>query len=645
MANTVATMDDVLAIERSGPCLPLDAHCTYDLLAKGVAKAPNGPALSFFLRTKDHQRPFSWTHQQWLARITQAAHLFRKLGVQRGDVVAYVLPNLPETHWVIWGAETAGIAFALNPLLEANSLRDLMVAANAKWLVTLAPTPGTTLWQEVSKVAEQVPSLQGVLAVSPLRYVPGLAGKALGTLAALRMPKRLGRLPVLDFNRALARESSRSLQFDKPKLDDVASYFCTGGTTGLPKIAVRTHRTEIANAQQLAATFGPDVAGPGRTVFCGLPLFHVNAQIGTGLAIFATGGHVLLATPQGYRGEGLLPAFWSICDQHAITTFSGVPTVYSTLLQYPREGYKLDTLKFAVCGAAPMPMELFRRFEATTGIKIVEGYGLTEAGCVSSLNPPDGVSRVGSIGLRLPWQPMRVALLNANGGLVRFAETDEVGTLLVTGPNLFKGYLSEHHNKGLWVQCPDEHGVMQTWLNTGDLGRQDGDGYFWLTGRAKELIIRGGHNIDPKIIEEVMVQHPAVALCAAIGRPDAHAGEVPVAYVQLRPGACATEAELAAYAQGHMGERAALPKAIHVLEALPVTAIGKIFKPALSLRELESVVRDEATALQVPLLALHAEQDPRRGLVAIVQVNQQHLGPLRAALGRYTFQSDLTAHE
>ena len=643
MPHAVATQNDIHAIERASACLPAGVDCTYDLLSKGLLRAPDGPALSFFLRTRDHQRPVRWTHQQWMDRITQAAHVFRKLGVQRGDVVAYVLPNLPETHWVIWGAETAGIAFALNPLLEANSLRDLMVAANAKWLVTLAPTPGTNLWQEVSKVAEQVPSLQGVLAVSPLHHLPGVAGLALGALAGWRMPKRLGRLPVVNFNRALARESAHGLQFAKPRLDDVASYFCTGGTTGLPKIAVRTHRTEIANAQQLAATFGPEVAGPGSTVFCGLPLFHVNAQIGTGLAIFASGGHVLLGTPQGYRGEGLLPAFWAICDQHAVTTFSGVPTVYSTLLQYPRDGYKLNTLKFAVCGAAPLPMELFRRFEATTGIKLLEGYGLTEAGCVSSLNPPSGETRVGSIGLRLPWQPMRVAVLDAGGSLVRWAETDEVGTLLVTGHNLFKGYLSEHHNKGLWLHYPNEHDEMQTWLNTGDLGRQDADGYFWLTGRAKELIIRGGHNIDPKIIEEAMAQHPAVALCAAIGRPDAHAGEVPVAYVQFRAGASATQAELTAHAQAHIGERAALPKAIHVLETLPVTAIGKIFKPALSLRELESVVRDEAAALSLPLLALLAEQDPRRGLLARVQVNGQHLEPLRAALGRYTFQSEITA--
>lgn len=643
MTHAVATLNDITRIEQAGECLPPDVTCTYDLLSKGLSRAPDGPALSFFLRTQDHTRPSTWTHRDWMARITQAAHMFRRLGVQRGDVVAYVLPNLPETHWTIWGAETAGIAFALNPLLEATSLRDLMVAANAKWLVTLAPTPGTQLWQEVSQVAEQVPTLQGVLAISPLRHLPGLAGTALGTIAGWRMPKRIGRLPVFDFHRELAREPAGQLGFAKPQMDDVASYFCTGGTTGLPKIAVRTHRTEVANALQLAATFGSEVAGPGGTVFCGLPLFHVNAQIGTGLAIFSSGGHVLLGTPQGYRGEGLLPAFWSICDRHAITTFSGVPTVYAALLQYPREAYKLDTLKFAVCGAAPMPVELFRRFQATTGIKIFEGYGLTEAGCVSSLNPPGGDNRIGSIGLRLPWQPMRAVVLDADGRFVRDTEADEVGTLLVTGPNLFKGYLSEHHNRGLWVQCPDANGVMRTWLNTGDLGRQDADGYWWLTGRAKELIIRGGHNIDPKSIEEVMAQHPAVALCAAIGRPDAHAGELPVAYVQLRDGASATEVDLMAHAQAHIGERAAHPKTITVMPALPVTAVGKIFKPALILREIESVVRQECAQHGIELQALRVTQDARRGPLVTAQTGKADLEKLREVLGRYTFASELSA--
>lgn len=637
----VQSLADIEAIEQHRDWLPPGVQCTYDLLRHGAQIAPQAPALSFFMRTQDHRRPVRWTHHQWIARITQTANLLRRLGVQRGDVVAYVLPNLPETHWTIWGAETAGIAMALNPLLEGQALRELMTAAGAKWLVTLAPTPGTTLWQQVSAVAEQVPSLQGVLAISPLGHLPGPMGAVMSTLARWRMPRHIGRLPVLDFHREIAREPQDQLMFAAPALDDVASYFCTGGTTGLPKIAMRSHRTEIANAQQLAHSFGSDMVGPGSTVFCGLPLFHVNAQIGTGLAFFACGGHVLLGTPQGYRAPALLEQFWSICEHHRVLTFSGVPTVYAALLQSPRQGRRLDHLRFAVCGAAPMPVELFKRFQTETGIKILEGYGLTEAGCVSSLNPPGSDNRIGSIGVRMPWQAMRAVLLDAEGRYQRDAAVGEVGVLVVHGPNLFKGYLSEHHNQGLWIDISDAAGRQQRWLNTGDLGRQDSEGYFWLTGRAKELIIRGGHNIDPKVIEEALAGHPAVALCAAVGRPDAHAGEVPVAYVQLRPQMSASASELLAFAQGCIPERAAHPKAIQILPTLPVTAIGKIFKPALSVMEVESVVSSLAAAQGLTLKTLQVVQDPRRGIVAQIGLGELEQPRMQAALGPYTFQYEL----
>ncbi len=634
----VRSLKDVQALEQAGPWLPDGVQCTYDLLRSGAGIDPDAPALSFFMRTQDHTRPVRWTHREFLARVTQTANLMRRLGVQRGDVVAYVLPNLPETHLIIWGSETAGIALALNPMLEGAALRELMKAANAKWLVTLAPTPGTELWQQVSAVAEQVPSLKGVLAISPLGHLPGFAGLLLPTLAYWRLPRRIGRLPVLNFHRELERERSDLLDFQPPGLDEIASYFCTGGTTGLPKIAVRSHRTEIANSRQLGSTFGSVVAGPGSTVFCGLPLFHVNAQIGTGLAIFGHGGHVLLGTPQGYRAPGLIQQFWSICDHHRLTTFSGVPTVYSSLLQYPRTSHQLNSLVFAVCGAAPLPVELFNRFQEETGIKIVEGYGLTEAGCVSSLNPPGSENHVGSIGVRMPWQPMRAVMLDADGRYIRDSEMDETGTIVVTGPNLFKGYLNELHNKGLWIDIPDAQGQSRQWLNTGDLGRQDSAGYFRLTGRAKELIIRGGHNIDPKTIEEILVTHPSVALCAAVGRPDIHSGELPVAYVQLRPDTNATESELLEFSKNNISERAAHPKSIRIIPGLPLTAIGKIYKPALSMLEIESVIKDAAISMGIHIKSVMVEQNSSRGLVAKIDLNSEEWSVLQPVLSGYTFQ-------
>ncbi len=610
--EAVRGLEDVLAIEGVDPKLSSSDTSTYSLMTRGMLSAPDSCALSFFLESQDYDKPFTWTHREWLSCVTQSANMFRRLGLQRGDVVAFVLPNLPETHWTIWGGETAGIVFPINPLLEASMMLELMRAAGPKLIVTLAPTPGSDLWQKVSPILSDVETVVGVLTIDPLRYSRQVDGNEVNRVAR---PAQIGRLPVLDFHEELDRSPRGELEFEGPGGDDVASYFCTGGTTGMPKIAVRTHRTEVANTMELAAAVGTVLASPGKTVFCGLPLFHVNAQLATGLLAWATGMHVVLGTPMGYRTPGLLQNFWAIVERYQLTWFSGVPTVYSALLQVPRGERDISSLRYGVCGAAPMPKELIGNFQRETGVKILEGYGLTEGGCVSCINPAGGECRVGSIGLRLPWQQLRVVLLSEGGSYLRDAQVDEVGTIVIKGPNLFKGYLNPVHNKGLWVEIPDRHGNGERWLNTGDLGRIDEQGYCWLTGRAKELIIRGGHNIDPKMIEEPMHTHPAVAMAAAVGRPDAHAGEIPVIYVQLRPGVSASPDELMEHARQTMAEKVALPKRVYVVPSLPTTGVGKIFKPALVMAEMESVLREEAEACGLVVKRCETVRDERTGLL------------------------------
>jgi acyl-coenzyme A synthetase/AMP-(fatty) acid ligase len=238
--SPVRSIEDVLSIEQSEQWLPEGVKCTYDYLHKGSQINPEAIALSFFMKAVDYKIPVQFNYQQWIEGITRTANMLRELGIQRGDVVAYVLPNLPETHWVIWGAETAGIAFALNPLLDGAALRDLMVSAKVKWLVTLAPTPGIKLWEEVSAIATDVPSLKGIIAISPYKHLSGFARSLLLIWKQFKTPKFIGRLPVLDFHRELVRQKSKELNFLLPDLEDVASYFCTGGTTGLPKIPMNS---------------------------------------------------------------------------------------------------------------------------------------------------------------------------------------------------------------------------------------------------------------------------------------------------------------------------------------------------------------------------------------------------------------------
>ena len=397
---------------------------------------------------------------------------------------------------------------------------------------------------------------------------------------------------------------------------------------------MRTHFSEVFDAWA-TQVYTHGASAPAGTVFCGLPLFHVNGQLVTGLSPWSRGGHVVIGTPQGYRDKAVLERFWAIVEHYSINAFSGVPTVYATLLQTPLGSHDVSSVEFGYCGAAPMPTELFRSFEAKTGIRILEAYGLTEGGCVSSVNPPDAEPRIGSVGLRLPYQDMAVMILDEAGAFLRLAEVDEPGVLAIKGPNVFSGYVNPIHNAGLWIDCGGER-----WLNTGDLARQDADGYFWLTGRKKELIIRGGHNIDPKLIEEPLHRHPAVALAAAIGRPDSRAGETPVLYVQLKAGATASETELLEYARAHIPERAAHPKSVKILQTMPVTAVGKIFKPALSMMEIADVVRAEAAANATQLTSVDVMQDAKRGLVARVGILGDS-GAFRSAIGAYAFTTEI----
>ncbi|MEX3927796.1 acyl-CoA synthetase [Paraburkholderia sp. BR10936] len=646
----VANAQDVLAVEAQGQLADFPSS-TYEMIRRGAAINPSAPALSFFLTADDYASPECWTYGELVRDITRTANMFSRLGVQKDTVIAYLLPNLPETHFVIWGGEAAGIVCAINPLLESDAIGELLNASGASVLVTLAPFPGagTELWQKVQPVLHCVPALRDLVLVNLADRIPGERGFASRMLQRGENARLHGeggmrsvvpaQLRIHDFASAHSSESGVVLNGSRrPSIDDVSSCFCTGGTTGLPKIAMRRHHNEVANAWNAGQFFGETI-GPGKTIFCGLPLFHVNAVMVTGLLAFSRGAHVVLGTPQGYRGEGVVKRFWEIVEHYRINFFSAVPTLYGSLLEVPVGENDISSLEYGLCGAAPMPVELFRSFELRTGIRILEGYGLTEGACVSSVNPPFGERRVGSIGLCLPGQAMKAVMVDEAGRYVRDCAGDEVGQLVISGPNVFVGYSRPEQDSGIWTDLGDG----ERWLNTGDLGRCDADGYFWLTGRKKELIIRGGHNIDPVAIEEALHRHPAVQIAAAVGRPDMHAGELPVAYVQLKPGVAATEAELAEFLRAGINERAALPKGIRVVDSMPLTAVGKIFKPALKRREVADALRSALVEAGVGNATVNVADDTSRGIAVHVDLPGAESEELaRTTLGRFPFSFSLS---
>ncbi len=516
--------------------------------------------------------------------------------------MAYLLPNATETVTTLLGGMVAGIVNPINPLLQAEQIAAILRETRAKVLVTLKPFPRTDIAQKAADAVALAPGVTTVLEVDLARY---LAVPKRWIVPLVRPRTRAThKARMLDFRREVARQNSTP-DFPDSAGDRVAAYFHTGGTTGMPKVAQHTYSGMIYNGW-LGQTL---LFSERDTIICPLPLFHVFAVHVILMAALASGAQVIFPTPAGYRGEGVFDNFWKLVERWKVTFIIAVPTAISALMQRKVDA-DISTVKTAFSGSSPLPVELYRRFEHVTGVKLIEGYGLTEATCLVSINPVDGEKRIGSVGLPFPYCDVRI--MTEAEGVLRDCAPDEVGEICVSNPGVHVGqtYTEATKNRDLFRDG--------SYLRTGDLGRKDADGYLWITGRAKDIIIRGGHNIDPALIEEALAGHPAVAMVGAVGQPDAHSGELPCAYVELMAGMSVRSADLMDYARTHVPERAAYPKVIEILDELPKTAVGKVFKPDLRRR---AILRVYNAALSDAGLAARVEEvreDRTRGLVAVV---------------------------
>ena len=645
--NGIASIEDVIEIEKKGISANFPQN-TYALIQQGAAINPKAPALSFFLETQNFKKPRVWNYKQLLDSINQTANFFHGLGATKDTVIAYILPNLPETHFVIWGGQATGIIAAINPLLESNAIAELLNSVKAEILVTLAPFPNTDLWEKIQPILPQLFSVKHLVLVDlahHLQFPKNVAAtlfqkKKIFTLYGIRglnhaVPSHIS---LHDFHKSTQNFAKEQLNSQRVfSSEDYSSFFCTGGTTGLPTIAKRTHGNEISSAWSVSQFYGEHFSN-NKTIFCGLPLFHVNAVLITGLLPFSKGAHVILGTAQGYRGQGIVQKFWEIVEHYKINYFSGVPTLYASLLQVPVGHCDISSLEYGLCGAAPLPSEIMKKFQNLTGLKMLEGYGLTEGTCVSSVNPPFGQPINGSIGIRIPLQKMKAVILDEQGQYIRDAEFNEIGTITISGPNVFSGYLIPEQNNNIWLKINNDY----SWFNTGDLGYQDEREYFYLTGRKKELIIRGGHNIDPLTIEEPMLKHPAIELAAAVGRPDAYAGELPVLYVQLKAGQPLSPDELQSFAEKHIHERAAIPKFIEIIDEIPLTPIGKIFKVPLKHQQIQASLSQALTQANISFQHFSVIEDKSKGIVIQFKVANAETQLLAfETLGQFSFSTDI----
>ncbi|WP_406274873.1 acyl-CoA synthetase [Nocardia sp. NBC_00881] len=537
------------------------AESTYALLVRAAELWPEHTAVTVLPEAARWREPLRRSFAELLGDVHRYANVLHELGVRRDDAVALIAPNCAELIPATIAAQLAGIAAPINGSLSRPHIAELLRLTGARVLVAAGPELSDDVWDSVRALAADG-LLDAVLVLRPTA--------AVGDPQALQ---RIDGVRVGYLDESAAAHDSTTFAGKAPAASDLAALFHTGGTTGVPKLAAHTHAGEVANAWMIAAN---SLFDEDSVVFAALPLFHVNALVVTLLAPLFKGQSVVWAGPLGYRDLAIYAEFWNIVEHYRLAAMSAVPTVYAVLAQCP-VNTDIGSLRYAMVGASPLPPAVRESFEMHTGITLVEGYGLTEATCASARSFPD-LPRPHAVGQRMPYQKMKVVRVGEDGTWADLP-VGEVGVLVIGGPTVFAGYVIGRTERGHVLDGMGK--LVDGWLDTGDLAHIDEEGFIHLHGRSKDLIIRGGHNIDPAIIEDALLSHPKVAAAGAVGRPDIHAGEMPVAYVTLAPGAAVTEAELLEWASRHVPERAAAPKTVTVLDTLPVTDVGKPYKLGL----------------------------------------------------------------
>ena len=583
-----------------------------DVFIASAEQQPTSTAITMLMTGAEDEQPRRVTYGQLLGMIRGAANLFSALG---GPVpgVAYMLPSLIETHVTLWAAETAGYAVPVNFLLQPESIAELIKASGAKILVALGPHPQLDIWEKALELREQIPGLV-LVRVSP----PGT-------------PDEDG---IVDFGTALAEQPKDHLIFGEPRGgDDIAAYFHTGGTTGVPKLVAHTHRSQLVSAFGGAAMCGytsDDI------LTATLPLFHVAGTIVAGLSAFMAGVELVIMSPGGLRNPAIIEGFWRLVAQHNVTVVGGVPTAIGAVLQVPVGDNDISAVRAGLTGAALLPPAVGARFKDLTGCTLHEILGMTESSGLVSIDPLSGSGSVGSVGWALPYTKVEVLRLNEDGSLGELCAVDEIGVITIQGDHVTPGYRDPQHNDGV---------IDAGRLNSGDLGYKDAQGRIYVAGRSKDLIIRSGHNIDPAMIENAMAAHPAVALAAAVGMPDAYAGELPVCFVELLPGAKVNVEDLHRHAQSSIDERPAWPKLIQIIDSIPLTTVGKIFKPSLRCDIAKQRVMDLLkNEFRIANARVEVVAGGARGMCVTVTVpedDRSSIAELEIALAAFLFEAQI----
>lgn len=566
-------------------------------------------AQSYIASGDPDDEPRNLTFSEFVAETRRRANALAALGIDLRDVVAFAAP-LSETSYPMMAATMAAATYApVNHMLEVEALVRIVRASGATiLLIHRRFDDGPDIVDRLIRVHKALPHLRFV-SFGVDQVIDGAEDSEL--IAAGQSPA--------DWSGAAV----------STRRDRVLALMHTGGTTGQPKLVPHTEAMYDAMIDECGA--GEGVA-PGELIISGLPLFHTSGALQAGLVPLCNGTRTLIPSSRGFRDPRVIANYWRFVRRFRISIGAGVPTVLAAISAAEPDAPVTSIKRFLVGGAPIAKATIARIHEITAGAEVIEGWGMTET-CGFSVINPHGRAKAGSVGLPFPGVDLEVRRFdgaNVNG---RRCEANVSGEVVVRGSIVIDKYFDHRPNSF----TPDG------WLRTGDLGQLDEDGYLWITGRLKDLIIRGGHNIDPAIIEEPAYQHSAVQLAAAIGRPDRYAGELPILYVQLKPGAQASAQELEAFVRERIVERAAVPKSVIIVPEIPLSGPGKISKLQLRREAIRGVFQEEIDRLGLDRLEIRAAtaEEPLSGEIVVLcasgaKPDAEELRQVAAALGGFS---------
>ncbi|MBI4851895.1 MAG: long-chain fatty acid--CoA ligase [Acidobacteria bacterium] len=502
------------------------------------------PTIPALLHTKAQANPnktflyfedLTISYQELDLITNQVANGLEKLGLKPGDKICILLPNSPEYVYLFLGAPKLGVTVVpINTALKQEECAYIIDNSDACAIVISPNYQGL-----IKNIKLQSDKLRFIIVIGEQVLSDGLLKEGWSSFSDL------------------LKSSSDLIDYSLP--ESILSIVYTSGTTGKPKGVMLTQSNYFYDSEQVASTFG---MLEEERAMCILPLFHVNGQVVTILTPLQVGASLVLTT--GFSPK----TFFADLARYQATTFSGVPTIYSILLNLPdREKYNLSNLRLCICGAAPMPVELFHQFEKAFNTVIIEGYGLSEGTCASTANPVNGERKIGSIGLALLGQEIKIF-----DDQDQEVSSGEVGEIVIRGSNVMLGYYKN--------EVATSETLRNGWLHTGDLGHVDNDGYFYIVGRKKEMIIRGGENIYPKEVEEILYLHPSVQEAAVIGIPDSIWGEEVGAAIILKGGMVANKDDIISFCKKHLADYKC-PRRVFFCSSFPKTATGKVQKNKL----------------------------------------------------------------